>query len=135
MSADPIADLISQAGQDDGKLVSVVDSVIELLEEKNLAYRLSLPPRLVGIHPCNRDGYGVSEPEVHQLGAEIVAMGWSFHETRHAVCIEDDALGTIGTFSMKIKNRADSLADAHDETSANSDRCLVHIRISFCARC
>ena len=81
---------LAQAKEQDGRLVSVVDSVLDRLEKQGLAYRLSIPARFVGVHHQNRSGYGVSEPEVHALGSEIIGMGWSWQACSHAVCIEDD---------------------------------------------
>ena len=43
-----------------GKNVSAVDAILDRLEESHLAYRMSLPPPVVGINPLNRDSYGVS---------------------------------------------------------------------------
>ena len=73
-----IESLIAAAQSPGGKIVSCVDSILELLLAENLAYRMLLPPATVGIHPANRDGYGVSATEVRVLGAEIVVMGWSW---------------------------------------------------------
>ena len=81
--ADPeIESLIAQAGADDCRIVSIVDSIIDKLQKSNLAYRMAIPPQMVGIHPVNRDGYGLSEPEVHALGSEIAATGWSWQACR-----------------------------------------------------
>ena len=111
--ADPeIESLIAQAGADDCRIVSIVDSIIDKLQKSNLAYRMAIPPQMVGIHPVNRDGYGLSEPEVHALGSEIVATGWSWQACSHAVCIEDDATGKIAAFSMNTKNRTSGLGHA-----------------------
>jgi len=106
-----IVSLIAAAEKHGGKIVSCVDSILELLIDLKLAYRMSLPPGMVGIHPANRDGYGVSATEVHALGAEIVFMGWSFLACQHAVCMEDDPSGTVAAFSAKLKNGSDGLAD------------------------
>ena len=92
------------------KVVSNVDKILAELESTHLAYRSHLCPPRVGIHPINRDGYGVSEPEVHALGSEIVAMGWSWNAASHAVCMEDGPNQEISMFSMGIKNSTDGLA-------------------------
>jgi hypothetical protein len=72
-----IVSLIAGAKGEGGKIVSAVDAILDILTEAKLANRLSLPPGVVGIHPENRDGHGVSAQEVHALGVDIVAMGWS----------------------------------------------------------
>ena len=59
----------------DDRIVSAVDEILKELEQQGLADRMSIPPKLMGVHPCNRDGYGISATEVHALGSEIVSMG------------------------------------------------------------
>ena len=102
--------IIAAASQKGGKVVSAVDRILQMLQEDNLAYRVSLPPALVGIHPANRDGYGVSATEVHELGFEIVDMGWSWLACSHAVCIEADTNGDIAKYSAELKNNSEGLA-------------------------
>ena len=76
MSPNPkVLSLLAEASGDGGRIVSAVDSVLEQLVRDNVAYKMRVPPAMVGIHPCNRDGYGVSESEVHSLGASIIDMG------------------------------------------------------------
>ena len=110
--ADPKIVALIKMAHETGKNVSAVDAILDRLEESHLAYRMSLPPPVVGINPLNRDSYGVSEPEVHALGSEIVSMGWSWHACKHAVCIEDTEGQEIAIFSAKIKNATDGLQSA-----------------------
>ena len=95
-----IVELLAQT--DDHKIVATIDEVLKKLEEDGLAYRLSIPPKLVGVHPCNRDGYGISATEVHSLGSDIVGMGWSWKACAQAVCIEDDPQSTIATHTADM---------------------------------
>lgn len=83
-----------------GKLVSVIDEVLDILMAEKRAWKMRLPPKFVGIHPQNRSGWGCSPTEVHRLGSEIVNMGFSFAATSHAVAVEDD--GTAATFSESL---------------------------------
>lgn len=92
-----------------GKAVSVVDDVLENLVAAGLAWRMRLPPRHVGVHPCNRGGYGVSAIHVHDLGRDVVEMGWSPSATAHAVCIEDNAAGDIATFNVRMSSASAGL--------------------------
>jgi len=85
----------------DSRLVSVVDKVLEKLTEQKLAWTCRIPPRLVGVHQSNRSGYGVSGPEMHRLGSEVVAMGWSEQACSHAVCAEDTS-GQVAAFMEKL---------------------------------
>ena len=104
-AADPrVLSLIEQA-KDGTRIVSIVDTIITLLEEQHLVYRVSLPPPLVGIHPANRDGYGVSVAEVHELGAELVDLGFSWLACAHATAEEDDEQGSFEKFSSDIKEK------------------------------
>lgn len=100
MSADPrIVSLLATVTKQDTRLVSIVEETLGLLEAGNLAYRLRIPPKMVGTHPANRNGCGVSATEVHALGAEITSMGWHLGHTSHAVCVEDSEAAAIAKFS------------------------------------
>ena len=92
------------------KAVSIVDRILDMLLSMNLAYRMSIPPSLVGVHPDNRDGYGVSPVEVHALGADIVHWGWSWAACAHAVCFEDSADKKIAKYSSKLAEENPGLA-------------------------
>lgn len=95
----------------DDRIVSTIDDILKKLESQGLAYRLSIPPRMIGVHPCNRDGYGVSATEVHALGSEIVRMGWSWSACAGAVCIEDDPNSTIEKYTMTLVRASEGLGD------------------------
>ena len=89
---------------DDGRraqVVSTVDTILKKLEQDGLAYRMRIPAGLVGVHPANRNGYGLSSVEVHALGADIVTLGWSWSACSHAVCLEDED-SVIGKFTEQL---------------------------------
>jgi len=94
--------LIASVDEKDARLVSVVEDILQRLQEQKLAHTMRLPPKLVGVHPCNRNGYGVSPIEVHALGRDITDMGWSPSACAHAVAVEDDAQNTIAKFSANL---------------------------------
>ena len=71
-----------------GNVVATVDDIMGRLESSGLAYLVQIPPSLVGVHPMNRNGYGLSPIEVHALGADITKLGWSWVACSHDVCIE-----------------------------------------------
>ena len=106
-----IAELIECAVKDGGRVVSCVDSIIEILLKENMAYVMRVPPAMMGVHWANRDGYGVSASEVHAIGADIVHMGWSWLACKHAVAMEDDDDKKVEAFNFKLKNSAEELAD------------------------
>ena len=81
-------ELVGQALKEKTPIVGVVDRILDKLEKMGWAYRVNLQPRQVGVHPSNRDGYGLNAEDVHALGRDILAMGWSWNEVQKAVCME-----------------------------------------------
>ena len=64
-----IAAQIESIDKEDAQFVAIIDTIVGRLQDQKLAFRIQIPPRLVGVHPANRGGYGVSAVEVHALGA------------------------------------------------------------------
>ena len=54
------------------KIVSILESVIDLLKADGMVSYLQIHPKKVGVHPCNRYGFGLQVNNVHRLGANIV---------------------------------------------------------------
>ena len=52
-----------------------VVQVMSLLEKKKHVHKLRVPPHLVGCHPSNRDGLGLSAPDVADLQS-ILQVGY-----------------------------------------------------------
>lgn len=124
MSLSGVQSLIDAcSGGNESRVVATVDSVVNQLMELGLAYKVRLPPSWVGVHPTNRGGYGVSQTEVHALGAEILRMGWSWEACRHAICIEDDKKGTVKAFSAAMTGKMDGLAPTTSECKFGSLAC------------
>ena len=106
-----IASLIaSVVDRDDGKIIAVVDEIMRLLEEDGHVYKMRIPPRNVGIHFANRDGFGCSGVECQALGSEIFDVGFSFLMTAGATCQEDDDSKTIAHKSFEISAASPGLA-------------------------
>ena len=105
--------LDSVRGMQDSKLVSIVDEALERLVKDSLAWRVRLPPKLVGVHPKNRGGWGVSGGNVHKLGSKVVEIGWSPSATEHAVCVEDFD-NTCAAFTEKLVKESDGLLAANE---------------------
>lgn len=120
-------------GQAEDRIVSTVDEILRELEQQGLAYRLSIPPRLMGVHPCNRDGYGISATEVHALGSEIVSMGWSWHACSHATCIEDDHGATVDAFTAKLVAASEGLGRAVEGSVRYGSLSCGHTNRFLCA--
>ena len=58
------------------------------LRKLDLVYEQTIAPRQVGFDPVNRDGEGGNAQEVFLLASDIAFVGWSWQETRHAMCAE-----------------------------------------------
>ena len=108
--ASAVAELARRALTDGGKQPAIVHLIINDLLEHNQAYRARLCPDEVGIHPSNRDGGGVEESHVHDIGRKIVRMGFLAPKCAGAVCVEEDAQGTIGEFTVNCLAAAPRLA-------------------------
>ena len=85
------------------KLCQIVDQIKEICLAHKLAAYGQYPPHKVGVHKDNRFGFGVISMEMQALGNDIVSMGWSDLETRHASAFEDDDAGTIALFTAKLQ--------------------------------
>lgn len=105
---DRVASLLASVNKEDSRLVSVIDDVLAELENTSMAWRVKLPCKLVGVHPANRGGWGVSPGDVHRLGSVIAAMGFSPAACSHAVCVED-ADGDAAQFTQKLINSSDGM--------------------------
>ena len=109
-----VAGLIDEASRNKAKLVTVVDQILSLLADNDLSYRMKIPPQQLGTHPKNRNGYGVSGPEVHQLGWDIFSVGFSASATSHAVCIEDNQHRAIERYNMAMCTADEKLSQPKD---------------------
>ena len=110
MAADSsIIDLLQEASTNRTKIVAIADQIDAKLLEQNLAYRIQMPPEFVGVHPSNRNGYGLHDASVHALGSDIVSRGFSWQATAHACAIEDNSSGHIKSFSVKLAQNSDLL--------------------------
>ena len=84
-------------------LKSKLDQIKQIALEANLAYVNAYPPKMVGIHPDNREGSGCSGVDMHELGAGIIGSGWSMEETKSACAFEDqnDKRGALFTVQLQ----------------------------------
>ena len=70
-----------------GKVVSGMAQMIELLQANGLAREAVIPACQVGVHMENRDGLGLNPMQTHSLLHDIVEVGFSFALT-NLICIE-----------------------------------------------
>ena len=73
----------------DGHVVQGCEKVLALLSSVKMTYEAQLLPRQVGVHPDNRDGYGLNSEDVHGLGQDIFRMGWAWDQVAGAICVEE----------------------------------------------
>ena len=69
--------------------VATADLILAELEKEKLVWEERIPVSRVGVSPVNRDGLGVNAEDVHALGGDLFAMGWSWEATGSVVCVEE----------------------------------------------
>ena len=107
--ADPvIVEMLQGADKADGRVVSTVDEILGRLVATGQARKMRIPPRLVGVHPKNRNGCGVSAVEVHAHWGKIVFMGYTT-VGQNPVCIEDDDSKSIALFTNELQQKTAGL--------------------------
>ena len=87
-----------------GRLVQSMTELHDYLLSEKLAWRQLLSCTLIGVHPANRDGLGVSAAHVQDLIGAIGAVGFSLEETR-SICLEipaGDAGEEVRRFNEKL---------------------------------
>ena len=75
-----------------------------------VSYIASGPPTFVGVHPANRDEYGVSGTEVADIGLGVVSMGFSFSACGAAASFEESADGSCDRFTRQTTDPNPELA-------------------------
>jgi len=73
-----------------GGVVSVSKWIVNRLKQTGLAHEVQLAPKNLGVHPCNRGKYGVNEESVHNLGKDILEVGWDADAIINPWCVEED---------------------------------------------
>lgn len=84
-----LAAMINAAGTS-GNIVRATRDILNLLKAEGVAVEMRLQPNLVGIHPANRDGLGVSLSDSEALISNIFDLGWSDSEI-NGICVETNA--------------------------------------------
>ena len=69
--------------------VATSDQILAELEKEKLLWEQRIPVAKVGCSPVNRDGLGVNAEDVHALGGDLLAMGWSWEASGSVVCVEE----------------------------------------------
>ena len=80
-----VASVIKDA--ESGPLLAGVNKVFNVLRQHGLLRQQRLEPQLLGVHPMNRDGYGISGPDTHSLLNSIFSLGFDHtHPGQRGVC-------------------------------------------------
>ena len=96
---EPISDAVKKsvnaliAKAEQVNLVQSVKQIIAELSAAGLAYQMKLLPRLVGCHPQNRDGFGVSGSAAHELTSSIFSLGFAM--AKQNACVSKSGQRTV----------------------------------------
>ena len=85
---DPVLKILFDLDAERMGVVQAANLIIEALQQMGLVYTMRINVREVGFDPTNRDGAGGCHLEVHLLLSDIAAVGWSWAECAHALCVE-----------------------------------------------
>jgi len=112
---DEVSALMAEAksligGTEDGAIVALCEKVLKLLVAIGLVLlNVAINPMSVGVHFDNRDGLGIKAEWVHELASKIVRFGFRWSACTDAICIEEDDLKSISTFTVKLQSRSSKL--------------------------
>ena len=124
-----VAVLASQV-KDTSHIVSALETIMDVLTRDGLVTRMQVPPHNVGVHPCNRYGFGVGASNAHRTGAHIVRMGWSWAACAMAICIADNEMRKIAKFTVNMQNGS-KLFKKSPESISNTAAFRADTRSSF----
>ena len=102
----------AQAAAEHSKIVQVWDRILKLLILLHYAYVQVIHCSLVGVHPKNRNGVGVTPSDVHDLMGGVADDGWSWNFVVGATCFERPRPGEADeydTFNVDLVENSDGL--------------------------
>ncbi|CAJ1345973.1 unnamed protein product [Effrenium voratum] len=70
-----------------GQVVQARHMLMAALKRHGLMREAELEPDQVACSPLNRDGFGLSGPDIHDLTQKVAQVGWDDRETR-GICLE-----------------------------------------------
>ena len=71
---------------EDGALVSGVNGIFAVLKKHGLLHEVVIEPDYVGVHHMNRDGFGISVQDAHDLMSHILEIGWASEQCAPVAC-------------------------------------------------
>ena len=79
---DPIIVKAIESPESAGGIVAACKMIVDRLKQSGLAREMTLSPKQLGMHPCNRSTYGCHEDWVRKLAADIFEVGWDWEKVR-----------------------------------------------------
>ena len=119
------------------KIVQAGKKIVELLKQAAIIYVVSLPQSLVGVHPKNKDGIGVTTEDVHVLLTKIIQAGWSDSQP-DPFCVEygPTHASVYMTFNQKLVDmsggRLAPVSEAMKYLSIGASHCNQVLRAVEC---
>ena len=99
---------LAETEPDVAAIVSIEQMIVGMLVTAGLAWvNRQIQHKHVGVHKCNRHGFGVAWSRFHRLGRKIWKMGFSWAAAAPAICIEDDEESSNADFTVEMQDRAD----------------------------
>ena len=112
MKLAPLVERATSHGVEDAVIVYCKEQIITICLEHKYAYLSTWQAKLVGVHPCNRNGEGLLWPRAHSRIFKIRTVGWSWTTSEaSAVNIEDHPTNKhIAKYTVKICSQSDKFA-------------------------
>jgi hypothetical protein len=97
-------------------MVSCTRAICTLLKENGLMYEVKVHSRYIGVHPLNRDGFGVSAAAVQSLISNVAHIGWEWSAVKTlAVEVNDANYDSVHKFnSVLVETSMGALAPLDD---------------------
>ena len=71
-----------------GARVAAWEEIQAIMLQHKIGWNAQVPPEFVGVHPSNRSGLGVSGPDAHHHGGQILQAGFSWRKASDATAVE-----------------------------------------------
>jgi hypothetical protein len=123
MALKPLVDRATCHGVEDSVIVYCKEEIMNILLTHKYAYRAQWHAKVVGVHPCNRNGEGILWPRAQSRIVKIRTIGWSWTTSEvNAVNIEDHPMKKhIAKNTVKICSQSDKFAKYNvDEIKSGS---------------
>ena len=92
-------------------VVATCKWIVTRLMEVGLAKKVILAPKDLGMHPANRSKYGANHESVHNLGSDIVKLGYDQDLVVTPLCVEEDPQDRyIEEYNVKMTENSTFLA-------------------------